>query len=90
MRQPVIPSGTYPLSVEQNRILFRIGRRRYAIYTDYLMNHSDAPLSCLEEEIGRKRIYPLKPCLSNRFTLGHHAETEIIVHFNHVEVKSVK
>ena len=88
MGQPIIPCGIYPLSVEQNRIKFRIGRKRYSIYTDYFMNHEKVPLSCLELEDRRKQIYLLKSCPSNRFALGNYAETEIIIHFNHVEVKS--
>jgi len=78
--------GTYPLSVEQDRITFRIGKKRYSIYQDYLMNHGDAPINCFTACSRNEKIYPLKQNPSNRFTLGTHAEIEIVVHFNHVEI----
>jgi hypothetical protein len=90
MGLPRIQNGTYPLSVEDDRIKFRIGKKEYSIYTDYLMNHGGAPVSCLKEISKRNRIYPLKPYPSNRFTLGHYAEIEIFIHFNHVEIKSTQ
>jgi hypothetical protein len=78
--------GTYPLSVEQDRIMFRIGKKCYFIYKDYLMNHDDAPINCFKTCSRKGKIYPLKQNPSNRFTLGIHAEIEIVVHFNHVEI----
>lgn len=80
--------GTYPLSVEQDRITFRIGKKRYLIYRDYLMNNDDAPINCFKAYSRSEKIYPLKQNPSNRFTLGIHAEIEIVVHFNHVEILS--
>ena len=85
---PKIPAGTYPLSVEDDRIKFQIGNKKYSIYTDYFMNHDGAPINCLEELSNQNKIHPLKPYPSNRFTVGHYAEIEIIVHFNHVQIKS--
>jgi hypothetical protein len=78
--------GTYPLSVERDRINFRIGRKRYSIYRDYLMKNGDAPINCFEACSGGGRVYPLKQMPSNRFMLGTHAEIEIVVHFNHIQI----
>jgi hypothetical protein len=78
--------GTYPLSVEQDVITFQIGKKRYSIYKDYLMNHGDAPINCFKACSGNSKVYPLKQNPSNRFFLGIHSEFEIVVHFNHVEI----
>ncbi len=78
--------GTYSLTVENDRINFQVGKKRYSIYKDYLMNHDDAPINCFEECSKAGKVYPLNQYPSNRFTLGIHAEIEIVVHFNHVQI----
>jgi hypothetical protein len=89
MKRPddiTIKPGIYPLSVEDEKIRFRVGSRVYLIYHDHLMKNGSAPFDCLEELSAGGRIFPLKQYPSNRFTLGKYADTEIIINFNHVRI----
>lgn len=86
LAEPKIKPGTYPLSIEGEKIKFRAGVREYLIYHDHLMKNGAAPFDCLEELSPGSRVFPLNQHLSNRFTLGKYGETEIIIHFNHVQV----
>ena len=87
MSNLTLTPGTYALTVEGEAILFRIGRKRYAIADTYLMDHPDAPCRCLCDLSRANRYYPLKQLPANRFTLGRYADVEIVVNFNHVEIK---
>jgi len=79
--------GIYPLTVEEGMILFRIGRRCLAIGDAFLFGHPGAPCRCLHDRGRRDRLFPLTQLPANRFRLGKYGDIEIVIHFNHVEIR---